>query len=449
MGQIKIAIIGAGSSQFSGGIIRDICVTPNLHGIKITLMDIDEKRLRFIGAMGKKLADELHARIDFELTTDREKALDGASFVINTAQDQGHPWATELTEMAKRHGYMYGGLLSLTYNAAFLIDVAKDIERICPDALLIQSSNPVFEGCTAITRSTRVKTVGLCHGHYGYRDISDVLGLEREYVSAKMCGFNHWIFMTDFRYKGIDAYPLIDRWIEEEAEEYWKKPRKYSDQQMSRAAIHQYKMFGLMPIGDTPRMMDFPTMYGWIYNESLEAKKYFYSQQGGFDSEEGWNQYLADLNQNLIKIEEAAVNPEKKVSEIFEPKQSDEQIVPIIESLLFDIPRIYQVNIPNKGSLLEGFPENIVIEGQALISGAGIQGIHNNRLPDRVMAGAMNPRYVQCELICEALLSGERQAFKLALLADHYTKSEAQVDALLDEWFSHPKNTAINKLLKK
>ena len=87
---------------------------PNLHGIKITLMDIDEKRLRFIGAMGKKLADELHARIDFELTTDREKALDGASFVINTAQDQGHPWATELTEMAKRHGYMYGGLLSLT-----------------------------------------------------------------------------------------------------------------------------------------------------------------------------------------------------------------------------------------------------------------------------------------------------------------------------------------------
>lgn len=79
-----------------------------------------------------------------------------------------------------------------------------------------------FEGCTAITRSTRVKTVGLCHGHYGYRDIADVLGLEREYVSAKMCGFNHWIFMTDFRYKGIDAYPLIDRWIEEEAEEYWK-----------------------------------------------------------------------------------------------------------------------------------------------------------------------------------------------------------------------------------
>ena len=57
MGQIKIAIIGAGSSQFSGGIIRDICVTPNLHGIKITLMDIDEKRLRFIGAMGKKLAN--------------------------------------------------------------------------------------------------------------------------------------------------------------------------------------------------------------------------------------------------------------------------------------------------------------------------------------------------------------------------------------------------------
>ena len=99
--------------------------------------------------------------------------------------------------------------------------------------------------------------------------------------------------------------------------------------------------------------------------------------------------------------------------------------------------------------MLEGFPENIVIEGQALISGAGIQGIHNERLPSRVMAGAMNPRFAQCELICEALLSGERNAYKLALLADHYTRSEAQADALLEEWFSHPKNTAVNKLLKK
>lgn len=446
--QLKIAIIGAGSSQFSGGIIRDICVTPKLHGVKIVLMDVDEKRLQFIFQMGKKLAEEMNTAIDFETTLDREKALLDADFVINTAQDGGHSWATEMQMLARKHGYQFGGLLSLTYNAAFLLDVAKDMEKICPQAYLIQSANPVFEGCTAITRSTDVKTIGLCHGHYGYRDIAKVLGLDLKYVTAKMCGFNHWIFMTDFRYKGQDAYPLIDKWIEEEAEEYWKEPRKYSDQQMSRAAIHQYRLFGLMPIGDTPRMMDFPTMYGWIYNESLEAKKYFYSQQGGFDSDEGWGQYLEDLNENLKKIQEAALCPDKKVTDVFEPKQSDEQIVPIIESLVYDVPRVYQVNIPNKGHLVQGFPEDIVVECEALISGAGVQGIRSQPLPPRVMSGAMNPRFTQCELICEALLSGERDAFKLALLYDHYTRSEAQAEALLDEWMNHPKNKAVRKLMR-
>ncbi len=448
MKQINITIIGAGSSQFSGGIIRDICVTPSLHGCKLTLMDIDEERLKFIDLMGRKLTRELNAHIEFHTTTDREEAMRGADFVINTAQDKGHSWANELTDMARRHGYADPLFLQMVSQCAFLLDVARDVERICPDAVLIQSSNPVFEGCTIIHRMTGVKCIGLCHGHYGYRDVARVLGLNLKDVTAKMHGFNHWIWMTDFRYKGEDAYPLIDKWIAEESEEYWKKDRKYADQQMSRAAIHQYQLFGLMPIGDTPRMMDWPSMYGWLYNETLDAKKHFYSQQGGFDSKEGWQQYLDDLSLNLKKIEEAATDDSKKVSDIFEPKQSDEQIVPIIESLVFDIPRVYQVNIPNKGQLLPGFPEDIVVETEALIGGSGVQGIQNDRLPSRVMAGAMYPRFAQCELMSEAICTGKREAFKLFLLPDHFTKSEAQADALLDEWIQHPKNAYIRKILR-
>jgi alpha-galactosidase len=447
MKTVHIAIIGAGSSQFSGGIIRDICVTPNLSNSILTLMDIDEKRLRFIADMGRKLVKELNGQIQIRTTISREEALQGAEFVINTAQDKGHPWANEQMDIARRHGYADCGVLMMTSQVAFLVDVAKDMERICPDAILIQSSNPVFEGCTMIHRLTNIKCIGLCHGHYGYREIADVLGLDRKDVTAKMHGFNHWIFMTDFRYKGEDAYPLIDKWIEEEAEEYWKKERKYSDQQMSRAAIHEYRMFGLMPIGDTVRMMDWPSMYGWVYNESLEAKKYYYSQQGGFDSEEGWGDYLADLEENLKKIEVAAENDAYMVSDIFKPEQSDEQIVPIIESLVFDVPRVYQVNIPNAGGLVPGFPEDIVVETEALISGAGIRGIANAPFPHRVQAGAMNPRYTQCELMVEALLSGDREAFEMLFLPDHYTKSLETLDEMLDEWINHPKNEYLRKMI--
>ncbi len=94
-----------------------------------------------------------------------------------------------------------------------------------------------------------------------------VLGLDTEYVSAQMPGFNHWIWMTDFRYQGQDAYPLIDQWIETEAETYWANDtRSYGANQMRKAAIHQYQHFGLMPIGDTPRMV------GWWYHTDLQTK---------------------------------------------------------------------------------------------------------------------------------------------------------------------------------
>lgn len=448
MKPIKITVIGAGSAQFSGGLIRDLCLTPNLHSATVTLMDVDEKRLAFVLAMGQRLCSEMGFKLKFHATNNLQEALTGADYVINTAQDQGHAWYEAQREIGERNGYYRGGMLGQIYQTAFLLETARSMERYCPDALLIQSSNPVFEGCTVINRKTNTRFVGLCHGHYGYKEIADVLGLEREHVSAKSCGFNHWIWMTDFRYHGENAYPILDRWILEKAESYWEKPRKYNDQQMSRAAIRQYQLLGLMPIGDTPRMLETPSMMGWPFIHTLEDRKYWYSQQGGFDSEEGWAQYLQDLERKTKKIELLATHNDMKFSVEFEPVHSDEQIVPLIESIACDIERVYQVNIPNTGHLIEGYPEDIVVECEAVISGAGIRGIHAGRLPSRVIAGAMNPRFIQCELVSEAICSGDLEAFRLLFLMDHETKSMLQVDKLLQEWIGDPRNRCIRNLMK-
>ena len=116
---MKIAIIGAGSAQFSGGIIRDLCVTPLLHGTTLCLMDIDQERLKFITQMGRKLTEELGAQLYFESTTDRRVALEGADFVINTAQDQGHSWYEAQRKIGEDHGYYRGGMLGALYQTAF------------------------------------------------------------------------------------------------------------------------------------------------------------------------------------------------------------------------------------------------------------------------------------------------------------------------------------------
>jgi alpha-galactosidase len=438
---VKITLIGAGSATFAAGIVRDLCVTPGLHGSHVALMDIDAGRLAMVARMAQRLSDELDAGLSFSQTLDREEALRSADFVINTAQVGGHAWTEAQRELAERHGYYRGARLHNYGQAAFHLEVARDVERLCPNAWLIQSANPVFEACTLMHRETGIKVLGLCHGHYGYKEIARVLGLELEHVSAQMPGFNHWIWMTDFRYRGQDAYPLLDEWIETEAEEYWgDDDRGYGANQMRRAAIHQYQLYGLMPIGDTPRMV------GWWYHTDLPTKQRWFGPLGGFDSEIGWGQYLANIEQRVQRVQEAALDEGTPISATFKPVQSNEQIVPIIDALVNDVERTFQVNIPNRGPILPGFPEDLVIECQGVVSGAGIRGVSVPPLPPKLMAGAMIPRWHRAELMVEALRAGDRGLLLLYMLNDHRTQTLEQAEALVAEWLADERNTRIARI---
>lgn len=439
---VKITLIGAGSAQFSAGIVRDLCVNPGLHSSHVTLMDIDPHRLDMVARLAGRLSDELKADLTFSQTTDRALALRGADFVINTAQVGGHAWVEAQRRLAEEHGYYRGVSLHNFGQAAFFLQVARDIARICPHAWLIQSANPVFEGCTLMHREAGIRVLGLCHGHYGYRDVARVLGLELAHVSAQMPGFNHWIWMTEFRCRGQDAYPLLDEWIATRAEAYWAQTdgtRTFGDNQMTRAAIHQYRLFGRMPIGDTPRMV------GWWYHTDLPTKQRWYGHLGGFDSEIGWGQYLDRMSENVGKVEGAALDEDTPISATFKPAQSDEQIVPIINALVHDVPGLYQVNIPNRGPIIPGFPEDLVIECQGMVDGGGIRGVSVPPFSPRLTAGAMIPRWHQAELMVNALRTGDRDLLLLYLLNDHRTRSLEQAEGLLDAWLADPRNAQMTE----
>lgn len=439
MSATKITIIGAGSSQFSAGIVRDLCVTKGLFGSHVTFMDIDEHRLEMVLGLAKRLANELRADLSFSSTTNMESSIKDADFIINTAQAGGHSWSEAQRTLSEKHGYYRGAHLDQLNQMAFFMEVAKLIKDIAPNAWLIQSANPVFEGCTIMSRVYGIKIIGLCHGHYGYHEIADVLGLDRRDVTANMIGFNHWIWMTEFRYKGQDAYPLINEWIETKAENYWlnHQPR-FSENQMSRAAVDQYQLYGLFPIGDTPRFG------GWWHNDSLISKKKWFGEKlGGFDSEIGWQLYLDAMGQNVQRIHDVVLNPSALVTDEFPAVQSNEQIVPIIESLINDIQRVFQVNIPNRGHIIKGFPEDLVIECRGVVNGGGVCGISEPSLPERLIAGVMIPRWSEAESRIYAVKSGEYNAFRSLLLQDRRTHSPEQADALLQEWIADPRNIHI------
>ena len=446
---VRISIIGAGSVMFSANFVRDLCATKSLWDAKVTLMDIDKDRLNMVYNLATRYKRETKARLEFKTTTDRKRALQDADFVLSTVKVGGYePMETE-REIAERHGYYrgigdrvcdyYGGV-GAYHQLRFFLDLARDMENLCPNAWLIETANPVFEGTNLVTRETSVKTVGVCHGHFGYKQIVDTLGLSLEEVGVQMAGFNHCVWLTHFLHRGRDAYPLIDEWIRSKAEDYWKsdeysKSPPWEVEQISPGAVDMYSLFGLFPVGDTVRSAS-----PWWHHTGLEEKKRWYGPTGGFDSEIGWSIYLEFREKILEKMNELASNPSVSLTKEFPPVVSGEQHIPLIDAIANDKEMTLQLNIPNKGALM-GVPDDVVVEIPAVASGRGVQGVHVGKTPKRLMSYVMVPRMRRMEQILQAFLEGDRKSLLLMLMEDPRTRSLEQAKALLDELLAQPWNS--------
>ncbi|MGH2354023.1 MAG: alpha-glucosidase/alpha-galactosidase [Chloroflexota bacterium] len=439
---IKLGVVGAGSAQFSLGLVRDLCLAESLSGSTVTFMDVDEERLRTIHRLAERYVEELGIDLRFEATLEREGALRDADFVLNTALVGGHEPEEAGRRLAAEHGYYRGVRLQTNFHQyAMMRSVAQDMERVCPNAWLIQSSNPVFEGCTLMTRETGVKVVGLCHGFYGYRRLAETIGVPADEVEWEAPGVNHWIYLTQFRHKARDLYPLIDEWIETKAAEYWAAFRgRYGDTQLSRAAIDHYRRVGLMPIGDASR-----TFSEWYYHTDLETKRQWYGHLGGFDSEIGWGQYLEGLERNLQRIHDVASDESLRVTNVIKPERTREIQMPIIDAIANDHPGVFQVNVPNRGAI-EGIADGVVVEGKALVDASGVKLLHVGRLPDKLMHLVLGPRIAKAERELAAFLTGDRDLLVSCLLIDdHRTRSLEQAEDFVDAMLSLPWNQDLAK----
>jgi len=445
---VNISIIGAGSVVFSMSFIRDLCVSESLWGSKITLMDISNDRLKIVYNLAVRYMKETKANLKIEATTSRKDALEDADFVICTVKVGGyHPMEME-RKIAEQYGYYrglgdrvcdyYGGF-GAYHQLKFFLDLARDMEDICPDAWLIETANPVFEGTTLISRETKIKVIGVCHGHLGYKEVARTLGLNLEKVGVEVAGFNHCVWMTHFLYEGKDAYPLLDEWIEKKAEKYWKsedflKGLPWKTEQMSPAAVDMYRHYGLFPIGDTVRSVS-----PWWYHVNLEIKKKWFGPTGGFDSEIGWSIYLKRREEKLKKMQRLYEDPSASLTEEFPPVMSGEQHIPLIDSIVNDKEMILQLNIPNKNAIL-GIPNDVVVEIPAVVSGRGVKGIYVGALPKRLMVYVMIPRMLRMERILQAFTEGDRKSLVLMLMDDPRTESYEKAKSLVDELLAQPWN---------
>jgi alpha-galactosidase len=452
MSGIKISIIGAGSAIFSLRLVGDLCKTKGLSGSSVSLMDIDEKRLNSVHHLAKRYADLLGINLRFEKTTDMKRSIEDADFVINTALIGGHGQLDASRKAGEMHGYARGidsqefnmvsdyHTLSNYNQLKYFLEVAHSMEEICPNAWLLQSANPVFEGTTLISRYSDLKVIGFCHGHYGVEIVAKSLGLDIKKVNWQVAGFNHNIWLTRFLYKDKDAYPLLDQWIEEDAMKW--KPKDPFDDQMSPAAIDMYKFYGRMPIGDSIRNGS------WKYHYHLEAKKKWYGEPwGGADSDLGWAWYQNRLKASTDKSFKLAADKSINLLQEFPPEvMSGEQHIQFIDSLINGNQERFVLNIPNKGPIIPSIPEDVVVEVPVIVDQKGIHPEKiNPPLPKRIIDMYLAPRRLRMEWALEAFVSGDKRILQEILIRDPRTKSFEQAEAVIEEILALPFNKEMKK----
>ncbi len=217
----KITFLGAGSTVFAKNILGDVMLTPALQGFELALFDIDHERLNDSYQMLENLKQTTGSTCRVKAYTDRKEALRGAKYVINAIQVGGYdPCTITDFEVPKRYGLRQtigdtvgiGGIFRNLRTIPVMLDFARDIQEVCPDALFLNYTNPMAVLTNVMITHGGVKTVGLCHSvqicvPFLFRD----LGMDPEGVQAKIAGINHMAWLLEVTKDGVDLYPEIKR----------------------------------------------------------------------------------------------------------------------------------------------------------------------------------------------------------------------------------------------
>jgi len=430
---VKISIIGAGSAVFSLNMIRDICQTPGLSGSDVCFMDIDESRLNAAFRLCQRFAAEKNANVTLRKTMDRADALRGADFVINTAL--ASPWRRwqEGWKIAGDLGYRFGGSMHIVHDEAFWINyyqltlmesITQDILEYCPNAWLLMVANPVLAGVTYLKRKyPALKLVGMCHGFNGVYGLADMLGFDPKDVTFELPGVNHFIWLTKFRYRGEDAFPMLDRFIAEKGEEYFKNCPFSSCE--GQKPFDLYRRFGAFPVGDTANVGG--GAWGYFYHTDAETEKFWNE-----DPYTWFDGYFEHGAKTIERIRDAAYDENVSVSEMMGGGVSHESMIPFIEAVARDKERVIIVNIQNDAEYVPGVPRDFEVEIPALVSGKGVQGIRTDGLPKSLLAYLLRDRVAPVEMELMAYEQGSYEYLLDLVMMDPWTRSDKQARALLD-----------------
>ena len=411
----RTVLVGAGSAVFGYNSVLDAVNLPGLRGSNLVLHDIDEGRLHSMAGLARRMNEEAGADLEIEETTDRSEALDGADFVVlSIAVDRMRRWRMDweipfklgIKQVIGENGGP-GGLFHTMRMVPPVLGICHSIELHCPEALLLNYTNPVPRLCLAISRYTSVKAVGLCHEvEHEMRRLAPIIGVPTQLLDATSAGLNHFSWFKELRLKdGEDAYPLLERGLRDVK----------GFQPLCRAL---YKKFGLYPSTDDNHAGEYlayaweacpPRDRGFNWIDRMEA-----------EGQRAWER----INRLIEGKEELKIKGEL----------SGEGAIRIIEGVITNSGHTeLQVNLPNEGQVPNLLPD-AVVETPAIINRGGVHPIHVGELPAG-LAAICNIQILIQNLAVEAAVHGDKKKALQAMLVDPVVQDNVAAEKAFNELF--------------
>jgi alpha-galactosidase len=423
----KIAFIGAGSTVFAKNLLGDILSFPELADSTISLMDIDPVRLQTSEVVAHKVAEFFEAKPTIESTLDRRRALDGADYAISMFQVGGYKPSTVIDfEIPKKYGLRQtiadtlgiGGIMRGLRTIPVFLDICKDMDELCPEVMFLQYVNPMAMNTWAITRASRIKTVGLCHSVQGTAEaLAEDIGVPYSEINYICAGINHMAFYLRFERDGEDLYPQLRKVMEKKS--YGKRYRNLADHV-------RYDVF---------------RRTGYFVTESSEHFSEYVPWFIKRDRPDLIEQYEIPLDEYIERCEiqiaeweadKAALERGELDEQRYERSQEYGSL--IIHSMETGTPRVVYGNVANHG-LIDNLPQGCCVEVPCLVDKNGLQPTRIGRMPPHLAALQQTNINVQ-SLVVEAALTGKREHIYHAAMLDPHTAAELSLDqiwSLVDE----------------
>jgi alpha-galactosidase len=403
----KIVLLGAGSTVFTKGLVLDILERPE-EKWSIALVDTNEPALNIIHKVVKKMIAQKQANIELSASTDRRDALPGANYVISTIGVGGRRSWEQDVFIPREFGVYQpvgdtvgpGGISRAMRMIPQLVDIARDVEALCPKAAFFNYSNPMTMNCMAIRRATKVPVIGLCHGvKNGIRRISRFMGLPAEALSFTACGLNHMVFMYHMRQEAKDLFPAFIQKLDETP---WQG-RAIGP--LTAGFVHEHHCY---VVSDDRHFSEFvPDILG---------KGAYFGKTLGLGDAYSFEGTIQEGDTEFELYTEYAGSESPLPDSFFYREEGEhEQLMEMISALDKDKPGVYYVNAPNQGAVAS-LPDDTVIERPALLTGSGIAPLQMTDFPTELLPYMMRYAAVY-EMAVQAALTGDTRLFRYAVEA--------------------------------